>query len=717
MAFARKRKIGPTRARLLGAAAMAALLASAGGALAQVAAEDQTAQVGELVVVAPNYVPTTDTSATKIAIPLIETPQSISVITRDQIDVLNLQNLQETVRYTSGVIGENFGPDERFDWITQRGFQPIEYIDGLQAPIGSVSNVGIDLWGADSVEILKGPSGVLYGQTPPGGLVNVTLRHPRDSFHGEVQGLYGSFDDKQIAGDITGPLTANGALEGRLTSLYFDRGTQTHLVKSTRFYIAPALTWNIDPDTHLTVLGYYQRDRVRNDGGGFLPAVGTVLPNPLGQIPISFDAGDTYNLFARTLFGVGYEFDHSFSNAITFKQNLMYSGSHDYSQSVYGAGLEADNRTLDRYNFVFPEKVDQLAIDSRLELRFATGPLRHTALAGFDYRDQRNASDLGFALGPTIDIFAPVYGLAIPVPPISPFLREDIRQAGLYGQDEMKLDRFILTVSAREDSLHTKNLGPMVTDDRAFTYRAGLNYVLPIGLAPYVAYSTSFLPTPGSDFFGKPFVPSTGSQIEGGIKFEPRHPPRDVKLFASAAIYDLDEQHVTTNDPNHAFFNVQTGEVRVKGVELEAVARIRERLSLNAAYTYTDSKVVKSNGTDLGQPVLTVPKNTAAFLADYTFQTGALAGFGAGFGVRYQGSSIGGYPSGNPATAAQEAIALNSPPETLFDAMVHYDFRHWRVAVNASNVFDKKYIQRCSSLSQCFFANRRRVELTVGRKW
>ncbi|MDB5466601.1 MAG: TonB-dependent siderophore receptor, partial [Phenylobacterium sp.] len=152
--------------------ATAGVLAIAAPAMAQ---ETRTGVVEELVVTAPNYVATTNVAATKVAIPLIETPQSISVVTRDQMDLLNLQNLQQVVRYTSGVVGENFGSDERYDWLTLRGFNPVEYIDGLQAPVGSVSNVGLDLWGAQSVEILKGPSGVLYGQTPPGGLVNITM--------------------------------------------------------------------------------------------------------------------------------------------------------------------------------------------------------------------------------------------------------------------------------------------------------------------------------------------------------------------------------------------------------------------------------------------------------------------------------------------------------------------------------------------------------------
>lgn len=675
-------------------------------------AEDQAAGLEDVVVTAKHYVPTTNLSATKIEIPLIETPQAISVITRDQIDVLNFQNLEQAVRYTAGIIGENFGPDERYDWLTLRGFQPVEYIDGLQAPIGSTSNVGIDLWGAQSVEILKGPSGVLYGQTPPGGIVNLTTRRPESKFHGEIQGQYGSFDDKQLAGDVTGNIVADGdqSLDGRLTAMWRNRGIQEDFVKSKRYYAAPAFSWHMSADTVLTFLSYYQKDELLGDGGGFLPAVGTILPNPNGQIPINFDAGEpNYNRFSREQYAFGYDLEHRFNDSLTFKQNIKYSRANSYSQSVYGAGLEADQRTLDRFNFIFPEDIRQVALDQRLEIRGTTGEVQHVGLVGFDFRDLRNSSDLGFGFGPSLDIVHPVYGQPIPplFLPTYPYLRQGQKQMGVYGQDEIKIDHWRLTLSARKDWLKTKddNTNNEVSDS-AFTYRGGLNYVFDSGLAPYLAYSTSFLPISGADFNGNPFVPSKGNQIEAGLKFEPHSAPKGVNLFASAAVFDLKEDNVLTNDPGHAFFNVQTGAVEVKGIELEAVMRLYERLSLNASYAYTDSKVTKSNGPDLGKQLPIVAPQKAALFADYTEQTGALAGFGGGLGVRYLGPNY-----GDPANTP----VLQSQGVTLVDALVHYNWHEWLFKVNASNLTDKVYVQRCSSMSQCFFASRRNLFLTVGR--
>src|SRR5690348_9006957 len=196
------------RRRMLHMSMLLALIGYAGAAAAVDDAQsgndaNNTQTLEGVIVSAPDYVPRDTNGAAKSTIPLIETPQSVTVIPRDQIDLLDWQNLSQVVRYTSGVIGENYGPDPRYDWLTLRGFYPPEYIDGLQAPIGSVANVGVDLFGFQSVEVLKGPSSTLYGLSPPGGIVNLTSRRPEAQFSGEGQLQGGSFGDGQVAGDVT----------------------------------------------------------------------------------------------------------------------------------------------------------------------------------------------------------------------------------------------------------------------------------------------------------------------------------------------------------------------------------------------------------------------------------------------------------------------------------------------------------------------------------
>jgi len=183
---------------------------------------------GTIIVTARHFVPDGAVTASKTTAPLIETPQSVSVISRDQIDLLNFIDVQQAVRYTAGVAGENYGPDLRFDFLRVRGFVPIQYIDGLQAPVSdTIDNVGVDLYGFEAIDILKGSASTLYGSTPPGGIYNLTARRPSSQLGGEIQVKYGTDDFKQVAGTITGEVT-NG-ISARLTGLYRDRDSQTDI--------------------------------------------------------------------------------------------------------------------------------------------------------------------------------------------------------------------------------------------------------------------------------------------------------------------------------------------------------------------------------------------------------------------------------------------------------------------------------------------------------
>ncbi len=728
------------RALLNASAVMAVVLAGASAAAAQSATQSVAAptpgSLDEVVVFAPHYVPQTGSSASKMATPLIETPQSVTVINRDQIDLLNIQNLGQAVRYTAGVVGENFGSDERYDWLTLRGFYPVQYVDGLQAPVGSVSNIGLDLYGSQSVEILKGPSSVLYGLSPPGGIVNMTSRRPEDRFGGSVQVSYGSYDDKQVAGDVTGAVNDQFSL--RLTSLYRDRNTQTDGVTSKRFYIAPAATWHIDAHTDLTLLSYYQWDDVKGDGGGFFPAAGIYSANPVIKLTPSDNLGDYgYNRYVRRQYGVGYDFKHEFGDNITFEQNMKYFADYNRMMDVYGAGLAtttvngpglfpylnpltgvqetsggdplySDYHTVNRYNFPFKEHITSFNVDSRVTDRFDTGPLSHTLLAGFDFRRYTLQSFFGFALAPSIDLLSPNHNQVITTPALNiSYANQTQNQYGLYAEDAIKWNHWVLTLSGRQDWVDSEN-ADVPQKDQKFSYHVGVNYLFHSGLAPYVSYATSFQPTAGTDASGAALKPTTGDQIEAGVKFEPHFLPRAVKILTTLAVYDLNQDNVTQYNPI-SHFNSQFGQVRVEGVELEAVARIYERLTLNASYGYTESRV---NTVPVTQLTL-VPKNKVSVFADYTFQTGPLAGFGAGVGYRYISSTIGD-ASNQPYSPGN---LWRAPGYGLVDAVAHYDFQKWRLSVDASNLFDKTYISQCSSESDCFYGLRRKVVATLTLKF
>ena len=694
--------------RLAMAGASMAALAAAAPAFAQ---DASATDLDSIVVTAPDYVPAGSLATSKAGIPLLENPQSITVISRDQIDLLDWNSLSQVVRYTAGVTGENYGPDERVDWLTQRGFNPVQYIDGIQAPIGSISNTGLDLYLAESVEILKGPGSFLYGSTPPGGIVNVTSRRPRAEFGGEIEGQVGNNDRWQINGDVTGELSPG--IQALMTALYRDQGTQVTGVGSRRVLLAPSASVELGETTSLTLLSFWQDDEVAGDGGGFLPAQGTLLPNPVGRISSSANLGETsYNRFVRTHWGLGYELTHEFGDGFAFQQNLKYTDLDSDQRGVGGNGfLDADfngvpddYRTVNRYSFSFAERVKSLGVDNRLTKSFETGSVTHKALIGLDYRkyDYVGASAFGFGI-PSIDIFAPVYGLSIPSLPPVVFSDYTQEQTGLYAQDQIEFGGLIVTLGGRYDWVDDA--------DAEASWRAGLSYVFDNGVAPYVSWARSFQPTGGAAFGGEAFDPTTGEQIEAGVKWDGRGLPDGVKVFATAAAYRIVQQNVLTNDPVNIGFSVQTGEVEVQGFEAEGVARFNERLSLNLSYTWTESEVTRSNGVDLGAELPVTPEHKASALADYTFQDGPLAGLGGSLGVRYMSSSAGNLP------ASYFLPVMRNPSVTLWDSSIHYDRDDWRFSVTASNLFDKEYVARCYSYSNCFYGTRRVVVASLTKRF
>ncbi len=678
---------------------------------------------GTIVVSAPRYVPEGAITASKTNTPLIETPQSVSVVSRDQIDLLNFVDVQQAVRYTAGVVGENYGPDLRFDFLTVRGFIPVQYIDGLQAPVSStISNVGLDLYGFESVDILKGPSSVLYGSTPPGGIYNLTSRRPSEQFGGEFQVKYGTDDFKQAAGTVTGAL-ADG-LSARLTGLYRDRDSQTDFVNARRAYVAPAIAAELGSDTKITLLGHYQWDRVEGDTNGFLPAVGVLVDNPVGKVRRGINLGEPdYNFYRRRQWGMGYELTHRFSDALRFTQNLRWGEYHEYQQIIYGASLGSDNRTVSRYNFPFKDDVEQFTVDSRFDLNVATGPIEHKVLAGFDYRNYREASAYAFELAGTIDLFDPVYSPGAFTAPTSLIGSTDqrLKQKGLYLQDQARIGDFILTLSGRQDWVKTDNYAatavvPVSKQDK-FTWRAGATYLTSAGIAPYLSYATSFQPVVGQTFSGEAFKPTEGKQWEAGVKYDARSLGDDIKLFATAALFRIEQSNVLTTDPSNVNFQVQTGQVVSKGAELEVVTRIHERLSINASYTYTDAKVTRSNNPDeVGARLAAQPRHKASIFADYTHTNG----LGAGVGVRYLSNSDGVVAlPGTIVTSGGVSLpaTFTSPATTLFDATLHYDIPGWRFAVNGSNLFDKRYAGRCTGQVSCFFGQSRQIIGTVTKSF
>ncbi len=669
------------------------------------------------------YVARRTTTATKTDTPLIETPQSVTVITRDQMDDQSAQSVGEVLRYTAGVLGETRMSTGRYDSVFIRGFGGygstagyVNYLDGLRVLRGANYLVPTtEPWGLERVEVLRGPSSVIFGQVSPGGIVNQISKRPTDYAFGEVQLQYGSFGRFQTAFDFGGPANADKTILYRFIGLGRFADTQVDHTKEQRVYLAPSITFRPNDQTNLTILASYQKDP-ETGFYGFLPAVGTVLPNVNGKLPTRFFPGEPgYEGYSRENLQIGYLFEHKFNDIFTVRQNLRFADMNSEVRTVALAALAADQRTATRRVLHAIEAARTFTIDNQIQADFQTGPLTHKLLAGFDVQWVDATTKLGTGtVVPKLDIFNPIYGGLPFAEPALAQTDQTQTQVGLYAQDQIKLDRWTLLAGlrvdrARSDLLTVATGAHTKKDDTATTGRLALMYNFDNGLAPYASWSTSFDPAAGVSFAGVPFEPTRGKQFEVGLKYQP--PGSDLLLQAS--LYDLTQTNVLTTDPAHIGFQIQTGEVRSRGVELEARMKVLRNFDIVAAYAYTDVEITKSNGVDLGKRPPVVPEHMASIWGHYVFREGPLAGLALGAGVRYVGDGAG-----------DAANTYFTPSYVLVDAMASYDFgaynhrmKGWKLQVNARNLFDKEYVSGCYSLTGCNYGLRRTLLATLSYRW
>jgi iron complex outermembrane receptor protein len=668
------------------------------------------------------YVAERSASGTKTDTPIVEIPQSISVITADQIQAQGVQNLGQALRYTPGVLSETFGAVSQFDVYTQvRGFRPSLYQDGMRLPYG-VDSTGfasaiVDPYGLERIEVLKGPSSGLYGQNSPGGLINMVSKRPTETPLHEVQIETGSFARRQAAADFGGSLTENGRLSYRLTGLFRESDTQVDFIENNRAYIAPALTAKLDEDTSLTLLGSYQ-----NEWGGktlfnYLPVSGTLTDNVNGRIPMDRYAGDPFfDHLEREQYSAGYLFEHRVNDAVTLRQNFRYSHVEFDAKALTLSGtMSPTSDTVNRSATRTEAQSDAFAIDNQAQVDFATGGLDHVALFGVDFRRELNDFKFGRGAAPAINIYNPVYGVPITAPGYNIQQLEGTQnQIGAYVQDQIKLDQWALTLSGRYDradsTTYNRNNNTTVDqDDRAFTGRVGLSYLFNNGITPYISYATSFQPTPGASFDGTPFKPTTGTQYEAGVKYQP---PGSNSLY-TASVFDITQQEVTTSDPAHANFQLQVGEVRVRGFELEAKTQITPSFAVTGAYAFLDHEITESsNPADLGHWLQNTPRHQASIWGDYRLQHGQMAWLGFGLGVRWVGET------------RDATNTLEMPDYAVVDAAIYYDLGHLRpdlegakLAVNVSNLFNEYYIPACNTTTGCTLGAGRTVLATITYDW
>ncbi|MGK6320329.1 TonB-dependent siderophore receptor [Sphingomonas sp. DT-204] len=647
-----------------------------------------------------------NTTGTKSDTPLIETPQSISVVTSDQLDTIKTTTLSDALNYMPGLLPQPSSNARYADQVTIRGFLADPATgnflrDGLKLQ-SNLYDGGQEPYGLERVEVLRGASSVLYGLAAPGGVVNTfTKRGPTSPVY-ELNLEYGSFDRKQVTADVGGPI--GGGFSARLTGLYRDSDTNVDYIPDNRRFIAPVITFR-SAGTEISLLGNYQQ--IRTKFSAPLPLVGTLVAPPNG-VRISRDlfiGEPSFDRFTSDSGTVGAQFDHEFNDHIRVHSGFRYYHSRIHMDYPVPGAIVGDS--IVRTPSPRTNTSTGLTSDTNFNLKFGSEDFQNTVTVGLDYYHREYAFHR-FG-GPTElwNYVRPTYGRSFTIGTTDIGSEENGDQLGIYFQDHIKLwKRLVILAGGRRDWVDNRTRvystrALTFAHDSAWTGRVGAVYLFDGGIAPYASYSQSFQPQSGVDRLGQVFVPTRGDQYEAGIRYIP--PGKATTI--SGAVYQLTQRNVVTPDPENVSYSIQTGEVRSRGVELEAKTLIGGVFNLITSYTYTDAVATKTNiPAQLNQRVASAPEHTASLWADYDFRKVGIEGLRLGSAVRYIGSTN------------LPGLTFDVPGYTLVDLYGSYEFGRFRVAINAKNVADKIYYY-CNTTTSCRYGDPRMIVGTLSFRY
>jgi iron complex outermembrane receptor protein len=723
-------------------------------------------------------------SGTKTDTPLMATAQSITIIDNDELIRRNALSINQALGYVAGVSpNQRGGMVTRYDQLILRGFSPGVFLDGMRLIAGPYSTPQIDFNRIDHIDVVKGPASVLYGNSTPGGLVNLTSKMPEANGFGRFEAQVGNYDSLRFVGDVNQPLDSEGRLLARVVGGWQKSDGLTDGTFSERYHVSPMLTFAPAPDTSFTLVAAYQH---APSGGGYsgVPAYGTVLSNGgLGILPRDINTGDPgYERYNHKAKSIAAFFRHDFNEHLTVRSNFRFQNNKLSYRQLYVSGFlttGTGTSTNSDYSRIFrggggaDEDFDTLTLDNSLNAKFATGPIQHNILVGVDYQRITGENVQQFNSRVTqgisnLSLFAPTYGTGLPTFDLKDLsgLASAARaytnsygkrdQTGVYFQDQMSIGRLQLIASGRQDwyEQSSLNLNPTTAaaraapvtrfDQSAFTMRLGALYESAFGLSPYVSYAESFEPQSGTVFVSptenRAATPVTGRQYEAGLKYQ----PTGTNAIFTLSAYDLRRQNVLVSHPEAgtgsipSTAQIQIGEVRVRGVELEGRGEIVPGFDIIAAASYTDAIItqgapaVAATATNSGTPTTTgtrqlgTPEWAASTFLSYDFgkaakASGPLAGLSLGAGVRYVGGSDGTttYAIINNVTTFRR---FHTDGFILVDALIGYDLAkvgldRWSLAVNASNLFDKTHISACPFNNSCYYGAPRTVVGSLRFAW
>lgn len=623
-----------------------------------------------------------------------EQPYSVSVVDEQFIQDSGAKTIQDALLYTPGVYAGSFGFDTRIDSATVRGVDAGRYLDGLRQIYGSYNTVRSNVYALESIEVLKGPSSMLYGQSDLGGIINAVSKRPEKEQAGEIWAQYGTFDRKQLAVDVTGPATEDGELLYRLIALGRDSDTQVDYVEDDGYVLSPSLTWRPSEDTSLTLL----LNRQENKGqvsAQFLPQAGTLDPGSQGFIGSERFVGEPgWDRYDREKTEATVFLDHRLNANWAVSTTARYTDSSAETREhwITIPSVPDANGEVRRTIYTVDAETRIFNLDARLEGDIKLANTRHRLIIGADRQDARWEQSnyfYGYGLGGTFDVYDPQYG-NLNAGVITPSDRPDneIEQIGVYVADHIEMGPVVVSAGLRHDWAENRRLAvsgaDTVSDEEATTGRAGLMYRFENGISPYISYAEAFsmnLGTDGTASAGT-LEPTTGEQQEAGVKYV----SPDSSLGISAAYFDITQENRVSDGQTPGGVE-QTGAV-INGWELQVNKRW-QRFETQLAFTD-----LNADNDATGNRLPYVAERQASWWNQLFL--GSNWRFGAG--VRYVGDNVG--SGGGPVV----------PSVTLYDAMVGYTWGQWDFSVDAKNLADEEYITWCRyDGGDCGYGERRTV--------
>lgn len=655
-------------------------------------------------------------TATKNALPPEKTPQGYSIIDQEDIQQKGHASVAEALRYTTGVNTQlRGGAVTRADLYNVRGFNNDKtYYDGLPLFNNQWNLVPqIDPINIEQVEVFKGPTSVLYGAMPPGGMVNIISNPPSRDPSTKLHLSTGTGQLFETGIQSKGAVTehVNYSVDG----LVKNKDGQANTSKIERRMIAPQIDWQASENTLVNVNLYYQKDP---SAGIYntLPAKGLFLANQNGQLPTDAYMGDkSLNTYDRDVTILGYKINHNFSDNWRYLNNFKYFTGKAYQENTYSTGLASDEKTLGRRAYLTDEKSNAWAMDNQLSGQFTLGNTQHDVLLGLDYQTQKSNIKYEDTAISSIDLFATNNNSQIDRSTVSfqntaysSDFDRTYDQLGVYIQDQVTINHLIVMAGLRKDKYKGKEEGKKYgTQSKTsnshdpLTGRVGILYSFDSGLAPFISYAQGFEPQTGKTRNGQEFDVSESTQIELGTKFRTANQKTDLTVSA----YNIEKSNVPTRDPSGGPNDViQAGEITSKGIELELNQQITDALSVNLAVTRQDVEITKDNNGLQGKTPIRTPDTIASAWTNYNVVDGALAGSAFGIGVRYVGKA-----------QINETNTGKVPSATLIDASASHDVNAvpgLALSLSASNLANKRHYS-CYDASNCWFGATRSIKASA----